>query len=251
MISRSTLRANTAAAALLMLAGSVYAGTITIQPIQIRDDSGSNPANSAREVFEAAGDKIWAQAGIDLNFLSWTVYDESDFLNLSVLTGMEFSTLIANPGTYGGSSDSLVLNMWFVDVLDNDSGFYGVTEFLGGRNIAIAWDAVAAFNSGLGRLDTIAHEIGHSLGLDHRADNASDYLMTSGAYRSAPGTLGDITPDGLALDLLSSTEIATAQRSQFNVVVVPLPPAAWMGIVGLGLLGFRSRRHRIRAGTAA
>jgi len=42
---------------------------LTIQPYQICDDDGTNCANSAKSLFEAEGDKIWAQAGIDLIFL--------------------------------------------------------------------------------------------------------------------------------------------------------------------------------------
>src|SRR5687767_10051166 len=66
------------------LATSVSANpvlSIVIQPIQVCDDNGLNCANTGMELFEEEGDKIWAQAGLDLYFLDWVVFSETDFLD--------------------------------------------------------------------------------------------------------------------------------------------------------------------------
>ena len=44
------------------------------------------------------------------------------------------------------------------------AGAYGEGWFAWG-GIGIAMDTVMAYNGGLGRIDTIAHELGHNLGL--------------------------------------------------------------------------------------
>ena len=54
---------------------------IDIQPIQVCDDGGGNCANSALELFADIGNKIWAQADIMLNFLSWMTVNDSSILN--------------------------------------------------------------------------------------------------------------------------------------------------------------------------
>lgn len=102
---------------------------VFIQPIQICDDAGNNCATPTKELFEAEGDKIWAQAGIDLKFLSWTSVNETDFLDLRVDQdnnnfidpGEDFDILRSDPTSYGGSGDAMVLNMWFADLLDSSA----------------------------------------------------------------------------------------------------------------------------------
>jgi hypothetical protein len=213
--------------------------TVSIQPIQICNDSGANCANPTRQLFESAGDKIWAQAGIDLSFLPWHTLNETDYLSLSVDSGFDFEDLHDDALANGGSSNPLVLDMWFADDLDANAGFFGVTSSLGGRYIAIGWDAVASFNGGLGRLDTMAHEIGHSLGLDHFTFGAggADNLMTQGSDRSTPGSLANINPDGLDLDKLNTQQITTADGSRYAIRdsqnVVPEPGT--LTLVGLGI----------------
>lgn len=221
-----------------LLVPGASAGVIYVQPIQVCDDAGSGCANAGQTLFEAEGDKIWSQAGLDLSFYSWNYYWETDYL--SIADDTELISLWTTPGR-GENADVTVISMWFVDLLypSQPGTTFGVS-FMPGNRIAIA-NAVFSAN----RIDTIAHEIGHSLNLDHyaAADKASN-LMAAGSDRTVPSNIGDIYPDGADLDQLNSSQIATALRSDL-IHDDPIPEPVSTALVGAGLLGlFILRRAR-------
>jgi hypothetical protein len=233
LIHRTRLLAAAGAAALVCITAPVHAAVINIQPIKICDDAGANCANSGEELYLAATNKIWAQAGLTFNYLSFTTASSSEFLSLDDQT--EVTNLFA--ASPGAAINPLTITMWFV-------GFhfdaYGEVNTIGGNKIVI--DEVI-FSEG--RLDTIAHEVGHLLGLLH--DDAGvnpNFLMRSGDDRLTPTAIGDITPDGAGLDQLTPEQIVTALGDPKVINAVPEPSSVALALLGLGVVGLSRRRTR-------
>ncbi|WP_152532234.1 hypothetical protein [Leptolyngbya sp. Heron Island J] len=191
---------------------------LEVQPIQVCDDTGFICAQV--EFFEAITDKIWSQANIDVEFLplnqlndsTYLTTDEDEFLDLS------FS---GNPGDFGrhpdSTEDSGPINLWFVDVIETTTGLIQYGNAWIGLNGILISDDILDFNNGLGRIDVIAHELGHNLGLRHSTFGAgpAENLMSSGLDRTVPESIDDIFPDGDGLSTLTSEQIEVARTSRF------------------------------------
>jgi hypothetical protein len=181
---------------------------LTIQSIQVCMDNGTTCANPTREVFNTATSTIWAQAGVEVRFDEWTVLNSTQFYHLQ--TGTEFAMMFNAPGVK--SSSFRTLNVFFVDDINSSSSYFG-EAFVGQSGIAIGSSAVLATN----RMDTLAHEIGHNLGLRHddHGANVAQNLMADGGLRAVPTTVDDIAPGGAGLDFLNETQISTVLTSIF------------------------------------
>lgn len=213
---------------------------VTLRPIQVCDDAGANCANPTLNLFQAETEKIWAQADIVVNWLGWQTVNSSARLNED-----DFSDL-------GNQAPANVVDLWFVNTLSdcggpqNPAGLYGCGTSGG-------WFALTreVFDYSLvGRLDTLAHELGHVLGLGHDDFGAGgvNNLMTSGGTRGIPQQLSDINPDGLGYDTLTAEQIAQARTSGYLTAVVPEPGSlALVALAGLMLLstsgGIGRARH--------
>ncbi len=223
-----TVAQRIAVAAWLVMASwltPAVAMTVNILPVQVCDDSGNNCANSGKELYLAQTNKIWAQAGITMNFLPWTSIDNTSAQNFTSIT--DENTFFNDTANNGISGTATTITMWFVQSLTGSD--YGTVDVIGGRKVMIPDNVFSTT-----RLDTIAHELGHTLGLTHSDPGMDDtFLMTSGLTRTIPGAIGDITPDGAKLDKLTAAQITTAKASAY---VVPLPGAIYLLISGMGML---------------
>ncbi|MGD1953173.1 MAG: zinc-dependent metalloprotease family protein [Leptolyngbyaceae cyanobacterium] len=190
---------------------------LQVQPIQVCDDAGIVCAQV--EFFETIADKIWDQANIDIAFLPLNQLNDSTYLTTDA---DEFSDLSfsGDAGDFGRHPDSSrtegPINLWFVDVIETSTGLIQFGNAWIGLNGVLISDDLLDFN-GTERIDVIAHELGHNLGLRHTTFGAGpdDNLMSSGGVRTVPESIDDIFPDGDRLSQLTSAQIERARDSDF------------------------------------
>lgn len=216
---------------------------VRVQPIIVANNNGSDPAEffgnpGQQSIIEGFIDDIWAQAGIDVDFLPSTNWN-STFANGG--PGL-FQTIDAADAAGVNNPDSSVINMYFVNQIGGSApgensasgvgvvGGNGVTQFVGSNLLGFTGgqEVIAS---------VVAHEIGHNLGLNHIV-MAENLMQQAGSAN-----------DG---ERLNSAQIATALNSGLSVDVVvtpspppvPLPAAAWLfGSALLGLVGVKRRRR--------
>ena len=233
----------TASAALIVNAPQAITATVTVQPIVVSNDNGTETAeffgNSTQQAsIELLIDTIWAQAGIDVIFLTANAYHDT-FANQgtsppSLTFTRPRSDLgdIVDDGNMAGviNANPNIINMFFVNVaagfsLLGDSTVAGLA-FVGGNGIT-QYVGSGLFTSSAGIeaiASVVAHEIGHNLGLPHITEVSN--LMES----------------AISGQQLNATQITTALASNFSVV--PVPPAIFLMFTGMGLLGLLGRKKR-------
>ncbi len=190
---------------------------LVIQPIQVCDNNGDNCAQV--EFFQALVEKVWAQAGLAVTFLPLNQLNATRYLDVN---NDEFSELSfsGSAGSFGrhprSTRNSGPINLWFVDDINSTSGGsviqYGNAWV--GANGTLVSDDILTFGTS-GRIDVVAHEIGHNLGLRHNTLGAggANNIMSSGSDRAIPSSVDDIVPDGAQLGQLTSAQISRATSS--------------------------------------
>ncbi len=203
---------------------------VTIQPIAMRPTNGTAAANPQLKIFEAETDKIWAQAGIDFQFLPVVYYDNSLYTNVStdIFRPNSFYSLALDPG-HQQSSNPKVINLWFVMTIDGSGSASGYSlqskdnfgTLIERNGVSIA-DSAFRYAEGAGMRDIFAYEAARNLGLDNGTlgalGDANNLMKSSGPY---PTSITDIYPDGAAYGHLTADQIAMARRFSF---AVSLPP---------------------------
>jgi hypothetical protein len=194
---------------------------VRVQVIQTALDNGSSPAplfgDATREAaIQSAVDTIWAQAGVDVEFLPNVVRYNNTFANQGLLgVGVrplgDLGAIVSGAQSQGGilHPDPNVLNMFFVNVVPGfnlkTANWVTGSGHVGGNGMAIyVGGSTSAEHAG----HWVAHEIGHNLGLSHAS--ASDTNLMASSRNT---------------ELLTQSQITTVLQSSF-AKAMSLPPTA-------------------------
>lgn len=260
---------------------------LRIQPIQVCDDNGGNCADV--NLFADITARILEQANLRVSFLPTNRLNASRFLTIEDnrdITSIDYEfyelSRTGDADDFGRNPDSTrtsgPINVWFVDEIQSLNGFTQFGLAWVDANGVILSEEVGEFNNGQGRIDTLAHEIGHNLGLRHTTFGAGapNNLLTDGDVRSIPTSIDDIgtvstlnneqireilnspfVTDGsssgggtevsndalfeVSADAIASANITTSSTSNTSI---PDNPGTVLGLSALGLFILRAKAKR-------
>ena len=110
--------------------------SVTVQPIIVYDDSGSNPAPGPPALDEQYVATVWNQAQISVTFLPANTFNSSNFQSIVNTTGPQGLLTLEGTSGNGQNASPYVINMWFVNSISYSSSVAaGLTQ---GNGIAIA-----------------------------------------------------------------------------------------------------------------
>ena len=187
-----------------LLVGSQAGATVFVQPINVCDDNGNNCALStgyapATSFNELATQLIYANAGVDVQFLVPVKFSNTAFLNPGVVddTAHGYTTgsptdpahqLLDLPG-HGQNQNRSVLNFFVVNTLPHtSSNLQDTPGALFGLGLLNANGTIVTTGATTGAdgkqyiapADNVAHELGHNLGLTHTDSGPLALLYVGG-----------------------------------------------------------------------
>lgn len=189
--------------------------TITIQPIIVSNNNGSNSSEffgtAAQEAdIKEIMDEIFYQAGVDLIWLGENSWNNT-FANVGNTTTRpesDLDTIVADGDSAGvGSSNPLVLDMYFVEVSagfedEGENTAYGLAYVSANGSTVSVGDNLLGFQAGRDVVASVmAHELAHNLGLSH-VPGSNNLMATSGSSTA-----------------LTSSQIEVILDSEFTVPV--------------------------------
>ena len=253
LFALSLFSVGSASAALVVNPAQPITHLVQVQPIIVQQAGSEGGAAATyfgtagqQAIIEAHIDTIWAQAGVDVEFLPTTTYVDSfayngfptDYSATTRPTG-DLSAINNAAGAPPKSANTAVLNMFFVDIVP---GFSFTTEntanglaFVDGNGVTqFVGDNLLTFEAGREVIaSVVAHEIGHNLGLPHLVE-AENLLQAGGSpnqgERISAAQIGTIFTDNGGNDGFELLQ------------PIPEPSGMLFGLLALGMFGLRRRR---------
>lgn len=240
-----SLAASESRAALITNMAMPITHRVTVQPIIVSNDDGSNTAEyfgnpTQQALIQGHINTIWAQAGIEVEFLAANTWNNS-FANIGNPMNNNPRpngdlNLTVNAGDAAGVAnlDPNILNVYFVEIA---AGFSNQSEltanglgFVGGNGISQhVGDNLVSLTLGRELIaKVVAHEIGHNLNLPHIVE-AENLMLEDAPFTNAR---------------LNATQMTIALASPFSVEIAAVPEPGSLAVISLSIIGYVARRRK-------